>query len=699
MKRTLAGFLLLFGTLAALPVRAQTDSDSIRRQLEAPAVVVMGRRPMKAIGEQRTELDTAALRETIAASLADVLSQHTTLFIKQYGRGTLSTASFRGTSPSHTQTLWNGMRINSPMVGMTDFSMIPAYFVDEAGLLHGSSSLRAVGGGLGGAVLLANRPVPAEGLGLQYIQGVGSFKTADEFLRLTYGRERWQISTRVAYASSPNDFRYTNYHKKINRYDDEGNLTDSSYPTERNRSGDYHDLHLLQEAYCRLGADDRLSLSAWYLDSRRGVPMLDVDYKEEAEFSNRQHEKTFRGVLAWDRTRQSGRIGAKAGYAWTHLAYDYTRDLGNGSRVRMIQSCSEATTFFGKLNGDWYLNDRWMFSADLSLHTYFVASRDEKAASLSEESATVGYDRVRSELSGYVSVRWQPAERFGVAASLREELCGLTWSPVIPAGFVDYRLSRRGSVMLKASVSRNYRFPTLNDLYFLPGGNPELKPERGFTYDGGLSASGGRPEGWSWRAEAVWFDSRIDDWIVWLPTFNGFWTPRNVRRVHAYGTEFKAGLGIPLAREWRLELDGNFAWTPSVNLGDPVDWADEAIGKQLVYVPKYSSALTGRLSWRSWKLTYDWRYYSERYTTSSNEMATRIGRVLPYFMNNLSIEKSFAPSWADLSVKVRINNLFNEEYESVLSHPMPRLNVEFFFDIRPRIGRKNREGRDAERKK
>lgn len=43
--------------------------------------------------------------------------------------------------------------------------------------------------------------------------------------------------------------------------------------------------------------------------------------------------------------------------------------------------------------------------------------------------------------------------------------------------------------MAKASITRNYRFPTLNDLYFLPGGNPALNNESGFTYETGLSFS------------------------------------------------------------------------------------------------------------------------------------------------------------------------------------------------------------------
>ena len=103
-------------------------------------VNVTARRPMKEIGIQKTQLDTTILHENIALSMADILTFNTSIFVKQYGRATLSTVAFRGTSPSHTQVTWNGMRINSPMLGMTDFSMIPSYFIDDASLLHGTTA-------------------------------------------------------------------------------------------------------------------------------------------------------------------------------------------------------------------------------------------------------------------------------------------------------------------------------------------------------------------------------------------------------------------------------------------------------------------------------------------------------------------------------------------------------------------------------
>lgn len=680
-------------TLQQPETAAEKQDERPAWSLDIRSVEVGGRatdRPMKDIGVQQTRFDTTQLHDNIAMSMADLLTQKSTIFIKSYGRATLSTASFRGTSASHTQVTWNGMKINSPMLGMVDFSMIPAYFIDDASLLHGTSSVNVTGGGLGGAVTLATKPLQTNGFGLQYIQGIGSFSTFDEFLRLTYGSDRWQVSTRAVYSSSPNDYKYTNYKKKVNMvYDDDRNLISFDYPVERNKCGDFHDLHLLQEVYYNTGRGDRLGLAAWIIRSDRGVPMLDVDYRDASEYENTQRERTLRSILSWDHLREQFKLSVKAGYTHTFMAYDYSRNLGNGSWQQMIRSRSRLDTFYGQADAEYYLHDKWSFTLNVAAYQHMVESADKSIISQEGDRAVVGYDKARVELTSFASVKWRPVKRLGFAVSLREDMYGNDFTPLIPAFFADWVLSERGNVVLKGSISRNYRYPTLNDQFFLPGGNPDLKPEHGFTYDGGVSFSTGRDGRWTLKGEATAFDSYIDNWIIWLPSFKGFWEARNVKNVHAYGVEVKAGGTVRLADDWLLELDGNWAWTPSINNGDPTSWGDQAIGKQMPYIPRYSAGVTGRLTWRTWALTYKWYYYSQRYTTSSNETLTRFDRLAPYFMNDLTLEKRFSLPWAELSLKGQINNLFNEEYVSVLSRPMPRMNFEFFIEIRPKFKRSN----------
>ncbi len=659
------------------------SGDGVRRGGDIPEVRVYGQRPMKEIGTQQTKFDSLALKENISLSMADVLTFNSSLFVKSYGRATLSTVAFRGTSPSHTQVTWNGMKINNPMLGMTDFSMIPSYFIDDASLLHGTSSVNETGGGLGGAVRLATKPAQAEGFGLQYVQGIGSFKTFDEFLRLTYGNEHWQVSLRAVYSSSPNDYKYRNHDKKLNIYDKDKNIIGQYYPIERNRSGAFKDLHILQETYYNTGQGDKFGLQAWYTSSNRELQMLTTDYGSDTDFENRQREHTFRGILSWDHLRSNWKVAANAGYVYTWLAYDYRRDVGNGNMQVMTRSRSKVNTFYGKVDGEYYLGEKWLLTANLSAHQHFVTSADKNIIRQDGNQAIVGYEKGRMELSGSVSAKWRPNDRVGVSAVVREDVYGHNSSPIIPALFVDGVLSERGNVMAKASVSRNYRFPSLNDLYFLPGGNPDLRSEQGWTYDAGLSFDVGESGIYSLSGSATWFDSRIKDWILWLPTPKGFFSPRNVKDVHAYGVELKADANVALSEEWSIALNGSFSWTPSINVGEKLSPADMSVGKQLPYVPEYSSSVTGRIGWKQWSLLYKWCYYSERYTMSSNDN-TLSGKLPTYYMNNITLERLLTFSWADLSIKGSVNNLFDEEYVSVLSRPMPGINFEIFIGITPK---------------
>ena len=662
---------------------ASDSTAMIRGIRRIPEIELFGKRPLKEIGTTQTKMDSMTLKENIALSIADVLTFNSPIFVKSYGRATLSTVSFRGTSASHTQVTWNDMKINNPMLGMTDFSTIPSYLIDDASLLHGTSSVNETGGGLGGAVKLSTKPANAEGFGLQYIQGVGSFYSFDEFLRLTYGNDHWQTSTRVVLSTSPNNFKYRNHDKKENIYDENMNIIDQYYPIERNKSGSYKDLHLLQEAYYNTNRGDRFGLNAWYVYSNRELAMLTTDYGEDTDFENRQREHTFRGIFTYDYLADGWKLGAKAGYIYTWMAYDYKRDLGNGVMAHMTRSRSRINTIYGQVNGEYYIGTKWLFTANLSAHQHFVRSEDKNIILQSGDKGIVGYHVGRLELSGAISAKWQPTDRIGLSAVVREEMFGDKWSPVIPALFFEGVLSRLGNLTFKLSGSRNYRFPTLNDLYFLPGGNPDLRHERGWTYDAGLNFAVGKKDIYTLTGSLTWFDSYIDDWIIWLPTTKGFFSPRNLKKVHAYGLELQTDLNLHFTKDWALSLNSTFSWSPSINVGEPLTAADQSVGKQLPYVPEISANIVGRLSWRTWAFTYKWCHYSERYTMSSNDI-TLTGRLPKYYMSNVSLEKSIYCSWADWSLKGTINNLFNEEYLSVLARPMPRINFQFFVGITPK---------------
>ena len=69
---------------------------------------------------------------------------------------------------------------------------------------------------------------------------------------------------------------------------------------------------------------------------------------------------------------------------------------------------------------------------------------------------------------------------------------------------------------------------------------------------------------------------------------------------------------------------------------------------------------------------------------SSNDISLT-GKLPEYYMSNLTLERGISLKGVELTLKGAVNNLFNEEYLSVLSRPMPRINFEFFIGITPKF--------------
>lgn len=655
------------------------------KTIDIDSVAVIGLRPMDDIGIQKTVFSEKILREDVTFSIADMLSKSSPAFIKSYGRGTMATVSFRGTSSSHTRVTWNGMRINSPLFGTADLSYIPSYFIDGASLYHGASSVGTTGGGLGGAIALDTKPTAESGFGLRYIQGVASFRTFDEYLKFSYGGKRIKSETSVLLTTSENDFLYTNYAKKDFVLDGDGNVTGWSYPKERNRNCSYRDFHILQEVYYDGGAAGDFGLSAWYMDSSRGLPLLNTDYSELNSSKSVQAEKTFRGVVRWDKHYRNHKFAAKAGYNYSDMHYYERTERIYGDSELEVQTrtdwISYINTVFGDVSWEHGFSGKLYMVANLTLLQNFVYTRNGQP--VRDESTPVAYNDTRTELSGLVSLRYRPVKRVGLAVNLRQEVIGNEGAPFIPALLADWTLGRNENVVLKASVARNYRYPTINDNHFAKA---PLSPEDGFTYDFGVDVKG-KNGGFSYTASLTAYDSYIHNWIFWYPDKGSTqWLPSNIKMVHAYGVEAKADAGWAFG-DWRATAGGIFSWTRSINMREPINGNDNAVGKQLPYIPELSGSLNVRLEWKMLNVGYKWNYYSERFTTTDNS-ALITGRIAPYFMNDVSAGVNLSLGWSDININLKVNNIFNEEYETELSHPMPGRNYGISLEIVPRFGKR-----------
>jgi len=161
-------------------------------------------------GAKVSRIDPEIMRANKTRSLAELLTDYTAIYIKSLGMGALSTASFRGASPSQTRVNWNGINITPPMSGTFDFSQIPVFFTDNVSLYYGSSHVKNGTGSIGGSVNLFTDPDWNTGVSGKVLGEYGSYGTYTTGAQVNTGGQKSSFKTRLYYQHSDNNYTYLN---------------------------------------------------------------------------------------------------------------------------------------------------------------------------------------------------------------------------------------------------------------------------------------------------------------------------------------------------------------------------------------------------------------------------------------------------------------------------------------------------------
>jgi len=640
------------------------DSVFTIRQVEITAGSIFRK---EEAGMKETKVDSLVLSGKINLSLSELLSENTPVFIKSHGRGALATASFRGTAASHTQVNWNGININSPMAGMVDFSLIPVYIIDELNLKHGNASITDRAGGLGGTININNTTNWNHKTSIKYMQGIGSYKTFDEFLQFNCGNKKVHSKTRVYHNYSKNDYPFIN--RRIGNIDNKtGTITN---PQSTNENAGYTRSGILQEVYYRPDHNNIVSVKYWGQWADRTIPRATSYEGPDHSNLNNQTDVDHKVVADWEHFADRSKLEFRTGYSDKKLDYVLKNNIPGLGLIPAIYSESNQRSFMNHLSYSYDFNSGLSIESSLDANLHDVISRDSVQKT--------GYEQQRFESSFFLAMHKNFADRLNINLMLRQDwLDHQLLLPVPYLGF-DFRLIKGRKLFLKGNIARNYHHPSLNDLYWKPGGNPDLLPEEGMSYELGLEYMP-EMENHMFQSELTVYRSGINNWIIWVPSYKGYWEPGNIKRVKSQGVELniqlKGNIGMV-----SYKILGTYAYTSSVNYGDPLVWGDESFGKQLVYIPLHSGNVMVHLSYKGFFITYQHHSYSERYTTSSNDV-TRRDWLYPYFMNELILGKEIHVKKLALSAEFKIYNLFNETYHSILYRPMPGRNYLLLFMIK-----------------
>ncbi len=217
-------------------------------------------------------------------------------------------------------------------------------------------------------------------------------------------------------------------------------------------------------------------------------------------------------------------------------------------------------------------------------------------------------------------------------------------------------------------ASRNFRFPTLNDLYWVPGGNPNLREEK--------SVNGEIQIKYSWRkmidVSVSNFYIYAQDWIQWIPE-GSVWEAENFRRVFSRGVEgaiHLTNVRDDNPRKLSIHFNASYTYTKASNL-DAFSSTDLSQGKQLIYVPYHNFTMGLQLGYRRFYIRSVNTYTGPVFTSTDNSQSLN-----GYFIPNLEIGKEFLFKHVELGLSARVNNIGNQQYAVVADRPMPGRNFE-----------------------
>jgi outer membrane cobalamin receptor len=639
-RLTVILFCLLL--LSAANLASQTDT------LQLEQVEVIADRQTGLFLHSALAMDSSFVASSFNQSLGNLLMRHSNIFLKDYGPGGINTISFRGTAANHTLVLWNDLPLNSPNMGQVDFSTIPIFLVDDVQLLWGGQASSNRVGGIGGVVKVDNYPHFNNGLQVSLAQTAGSFGTLGTYATVGYSNNRIHSTTRLYRRASHNNFEYLN-----------AGILPSRRMKQKNAR--YEDMGLMQEISLA-SSNSLLRLISWNQWNNRDLPPIMTNLARGGNPQEKRNDHFSRNMISFKyHYSHTGNIEIKTAllYDFQHYYLRTTSNIGN-EVVTLIDSRNNSSSWLNSLIVNQALNRH----VDMFVKLYYDL----------EQAKSDNYNAVKQRNSFAVvnGFRINGFKNFKSHLSLRYDVADGRQMGISPAIELSYSLIANEKLVLGAGFSNNKRLPSLNDLYWYPGGNPELVPEESSTIDISMSHKFSMQHIY-WQLKAGVYMSDINNWIQWRPTSYRYWVPANIASVYARGFEWNSVINAQMGKiGCRLTL--NYAYTLTTD-ESPVARIENSAGKQLIYIPKHHGNVNVNMEFKQQYLSWNVSYTGER-STSLNSSTNYTGKLPSYTLNDFGIGKKFRTKQASYAFEIRINNVFNVNYQAVLWRPMPGRNFE-----------------------
>ncbi len=545
------------------------------------------------------------------------------------GINDFASVSIRGAGIHQTKILWNGIPMNSALNGLADVSVLGSSFGSRVSLYTTGDGALMGDQAVGGLITVREIFDTSTGVHAQVHGQYASYRNIGTSARIDCGRDRAQYYLSASHQQGRNDYPFP---YKENRF----------WLNAANQNADTRSTSIKWGMRHRR---ERTShrLDYWYFDRLRSLSPLNNTPSDSSYIAERFHRLALNSIWQWNPD-----FVTRTTVGLTQDALDYTRpryDLHSPNMFRQI-ILNTSTTY-----------QNYVLATEL-LYSSFV-----EQASSDLTMASLGLQRL-----------WQLSD----AHLLYTTLKGVYFRDqvsVVPS--LRYRYTRSAST-LGLDLSRVYRNPTINELYFRPGGNPNLRPESGWntTISWDIAPESSQLDNMHIALYSRW----IRDWVLWYGSF--VFSPYNIGEVWSRGIECIADFSILERPRQQWTANANMTYVLSTLQHTEDSYFEDIIGEQLPYTPSFlaNATLQGQIG--SFQL--EWRHH---YQSARTGLLTSTWRLEPFYIMDISLcwsghwNSSRVEARDDFSFGLGLKNVTNTYYEYIMNRPMPGRNFSAEFSV------------------
>lgn len=576
------------------------------------------------------------LQESHSQNIGEVLEFATGVFVKNYGHiGALKTASIRGASENQILILLDGQRLNLAQGTAPDLSDIPLQAIERVEIIRGGNSALYGTDAVGGVVNLITRSnTESKPLSGQVTTTAGSFGT--RVLEANFGQKLNKFDYFLAhtYISSDGDFSIEDSQgSSVKRTNNELTLNDTFFkvrytPNSASQISGFVQIH----------------------DADRGAPGP-TSFPSETAI---QKDKSWKYNLFY-RQQFAARLGLKA---QTYF-YKFKQNFDDPNPAFPFSSEHKNDVLGFNFQSNWRASNSNEITGGYEFRQDKINSTDVALQKRSNHSVFL-QDQIRSSLKQNFEITLVPALRWDKFSDLDEQI-----SPKM--GF-SLRYLAGFQLNLRGNWGKSFRAPSFNDLYWPAGpfavGNPDLKPEKGIGYDLGFLLNLKRTGYWAF--EVNYFNSNLENLIIWGPDANFVFSPENVQEASIKGFESRLSYSDPndIAH---LNLDYTY-----------LDAEDAVNNNQLIYRPKHQLKAELIVSIKQIRVKGGFRFLGKRFTNADNSSLLD-----SHSLVDIGAAWNQPFNVGNFKIKIAMRNIFDKQIKVIDGFPAPgrelRSSVGFTF--------------------